>query len=203
MFKIASLLAERKLPYVGIFGNHDDEKTMSRARQMALMETLPFSLSQAGPPEIDGVGNYYVEILARGNSDHSALTLYLLDTHAYSPDERKYPGYDWIKPNQIEWFRKTAANLKKPHSLYSHHHMDIAFIHIPLTEYASPELPRVGEWKEGVTAPVYNSGFRDALVEQGVVMVSAGQYVKSSLLILKSLFCNVSMSSECATNTSA
>jgi DNA repair exonuclease SbcCD nuclease subunit len=179
MFKILSVLIKREIPYAGIFGNHDDEKTMSRARQMALMESLPFSLSRAGPADIDGIGNYYVEILARSGS-HSAITMYLMDTHAYSPNERKYPGYDWLKPNQIEWFRKTAASLKKAHSEYSHTHMDIAFVHIPLTEYASPELPRVGEWKEGVTAPVYNSGFRDALVEQGVVMVSAGQYVASS-----------------------
>ncbi|KAL6920676.1 hypothetical protein ACHAPO_004641 [Fusarium lateritium] len=174
MFKIVSLLIERKIPYAAIFGNHDDEKTMSREAQMAIMESLPFSLSTAGPADIDGVGNYYVEVLARGKTDHSALTIYLLDTHAYTPDERNFPGYDWVKPNQIEWFKKTAAGLKKNHNEYTGRHMDIAFIHIPLTEYASPELPRVGDWKEGVTAPVYNSGFRDALVEQGVVMVSAG-----------------------------
>ncbi|KAG6005122.1 hypothetical protein E4U54_000408 [Claviceps lovelessii] len=174
IFKIVSLLIKRKIPYAGIFGNHDDESTMSRARQMALYETLPYSLSRAGPADIDGVGNYYLEILARGGSDHSALTIYFLDTHSYSPNERKYPGYDWIKQNQIDWFRKTAAGLKHAHSQYSHRHMDIAFVHIPLTEYATPELPRVGNWLEGVTAPVYNSGFRDALVEQGVVMVSAG-----------------------------
>ena len=45
------------------------------------------------------------------------------------------------------------------------------------TGVAWPGSYYVGEWKEGVTAPVYNSGFRDALVEQGIVMVSAGQYV--------------------------
>ncbi|KAM6509128.1 Phosphatase dcr2 [Fusarium solani] len=174
MFKILSILIERKIPYAAIFGNHDDEKTMSREAQMAIMESLPYSLSIAGPAEIDGVGNYYVEVLARGKTDHSALTIYLLDTHAYTPDERNFPGYDWVKPNQIEWFKKTAAGLKKNHDEYTGRHMDIAFIHIPLTEYADFNLPRVGEWKEGVTAPVYNSGFRDALVEQGVVMVSAG-----------------------------
>ncbi|PHH85462.1 hypothetical protein CDD83_380 [Cordyceps sp. RAO-2017] len=175
IFKYALMLSKRKIPHVGIFGNHDDEKTMSRARQMALMETLPYSLSAAGPAEVDGVGNYYVEILARGGSDHSALTIYLLDTHSYSPDERKYPGYDWVKPSQIEWFKRTAAGLKKKHSEYTHRHMDMAFIHIPLTEYADWQLPRVGQWLEGVTAPMFNSGFRDALVEEGVVMVSAGQ----------------------------
>lgn len=147
---------------------------MSRQAQMAIYETLPYSLATSGPVEIDGVGNYYVEVLARGKSDHSALTIYLLDTHAYSPDERHYPGYDWLKPSQIEWFRRTATGLKAKHKEYTHRHMDLAFIHIPLPEYMDWDLPRVGGWLEGVTAPTYNTGFRDALVEQGVVMVSAG-----------------------------
>lgn len=142
---------------------------------MALVETLPYSLAKAGPENIDGVGNYFVEVLARGGSKHSALTLYMLDTHSYSPDERHYKGYDWIKKNQIDWFTKTAQGLKKAHKEYTHVHMDLAFIHIPLPEYALGEQYFKGEWREGVTAPSFNSGFRDALVDQGVVMVSCGQ----------------------------
>jgi hypothetical protein len=141
---------------------------------MALIESLPYSLSVAGPELIAGVGNYYVEVLARGGSKHSALTIYLLDTHAYSPDERKFKGYDWLKQDQIDWFKNTSKSLKKQHDIYTHIHMDLAFIHIPLPEYRDDTLPRKGEWREGVTAPVFNSGFRDALVEEGVVMVSCG-----------------------------
>lgn len=147
---------------------------MSRAAQMKIYESLPYSLATSGPVNIDGVGNYYIEVLARGNSDHSALTMYFLDTHAYSPDERRYPGYGWLSQNQIEWFRRTADSLKTRHREYTHRHMDVAFIHIPLTEYTDWDLPRVGSWLEGVTAPTYNSGFHDALVDKGVVMVSAG-----------------------------
>ena len=175
IFKIVAILKEHKIPWAAIFGNHDDAQGVSREAQMELMETLPYSLSESGPAEIEGVGNYYVEILGRGGSDHSAVTVYFLDTHAYSPDERHYPGYDWIKPNQIDWFKKTAESLKKPHSEYANRHLDISFVHIPLTEYTDYNNTWVGDWKEGVTAPVFNSGFRDALVEQGVVMVSAGQ----------------------------
>ncbi len=150
---------------------------MSRSAQMELIETLPYSLSKAGPENIDGVGNYYIEILARGSSGHSAITVYLLDTHSYSPNERKFKGYDWLKKNQIEWFRTTARGLKKKHKEYTHHHMDVAFIHIPIPEYVSPNLTLVGEWKEPSTAPAFNSGFYNALVEEGVSMVSCGQYV--------------------------
>ncbi|KAI5865588.1 calcineurin-like phosphoesterase [Durotheca rogersii] len=175
IFKYAQLLIKRKIPYVSIFGNHDDEgSSLPRMGQMALIEQLPYSLSVAGPDDIDGVGNYYVEILAQGTSKHSALTMYLLDSHAYSPDERQWSGYDWIKKNQIDWFRQTSEGLKKKHREYTHIHMDIAFIHIPLPEYRDQDSPHVGPWREGVTAPKFNSGFRDALVEQGIVMVSCG-----------------------------
>lgn len=174
IFKFAQILIKRKIPYVSIFGNHDDEGSLPRAAQMSILESLPYSLSTAGPEDLDGVGNYYVEVLARGKSDHSALTLYLLDSHSYSPNERTYHGYDWIKTNQIEWFKDTASGLKKKHKEYTHLHMDLAFIHIPLPEYRDSHNRIKGDWREGVTAPQFNSGFRDALVEQGVVMVSCG-----------------------------
>ncbi|KAI8960557.1 Metallo-dependent phosphatase [Daldinia sp. FL1419] len=174
IFKYAQLLIKRKIPYVSIFGNHDDEGSLHRAGQMALIEQLPYSLSVAGPDDIDGVGNYFIEVLAQGSSKHSALTIYLLDSHSYSPDERQWSGYDWIKKNQIDWFRQTSESLKKKHKEYTHIHMDLAFIHIPLPEYRDQKSPYVGEFREGVTAPKFNSGFRDALVEQGVVMVSCG-----------------------------
>ncbi|KAH8888840.1 calcineurin-like phosphoesterase [Thozetella sp. PMI_491] len=189
IFKYAHLLIKHKIPYVSIFGNHDDEGSMSRSAQMSLIETLPYSLSKAGPEDIDGVGNYYVEVYARGSSGHSAITVYLLDTHSYSPNERKYKGYDWVKKNQIEWFTKTAQSLKKQHQEYTHHHMDVSFIHIPLPEYRDPEIYFYGPWKEPPTAPLFNSGFRDALVEQGVVMVSCGHDHVNE-------FCAISMSDE-------
>lgn len=151
---------------------------MPRAQQMALIETLPYSLSSAGPPDIAGVGNYYLEVLAH-SSRTSALTIYMLDTHSYSPDEHNFKGYDWIKKNQIEWFKQTSASLKKAHENYKHIHMDLAFIHIPLPEYRYLDNKIIGgvdgRPREGVTAPAFNSGFRDALVEEGVVMVSCGQ----------------------------
>ncbi|KAJ1329178.1 metallophosphoesterase [Microdochium nivale] len=175
IFKYANLLIKHKIPYVCIFGNHDDEGlAVSRAAQMSLIETLPYSLSVAGPSDIDGVGNYYIEVLAQGASKHSAITIYLLDSHSYSPDERHFPGYNWIKQSQIDWFRATASGLKKKHKEYTKIHLDVAFIHIPLPEYGEPTSPHYGEWREGVTAPKFNSGFRDALVEQGVVMVGCG-----------------------------
>lgn len=142
---------------------------------MSLLSTMPYSLSQAGPPEVDGVGNYVVEILAPAPSQNSAITLYFLDSHSYSPDEATYRGYDWLKPNQIQWFQETASGLKAKHGKYSHIHLDMAFIHIPLPEFAMNDNSIAGgEWREPSTAPGFNSGFYKALKDAGVVAVGCG-----------------------------
>ena len=177
IYKFAAPLIERKIPYAAIFGNHDDEGSLSRTALMQLITDLPYSLSEAGPTTLDGVGNYYIEIYGRGGSPHSALTLYLLDTHGYSPDERQFRGYDWLKKNQIDWFKATASELKRSslHTGYKHVHMDMAFIHIPLPEYREDIVqPQTGHLLENPTAPGFNSKFRDALVEEGVHAVSCG-----------------------------
>lgn len=179
LFKFAHLFITHKIPFATIFGNHDNEGSISsREVLMQLTQSLPYSLSEPGPPTIDGTGNYHVEVLARGTSTHSALTLYLFDTHGYSPDERQYRGYDWIKKSQIDWFKSTAQSLERspPHRDYTHMHMDMAFIHIPLPEYRNTGdiVAASGTWREPPTAPAFNSGFKSALVEEGVLAVSCG-----------------------------
>ncbi|KAF2814524.1 Metallo-dependent phosphatase [Mytilinidion resinicola] len=176
LFKIAELLAKHHIPYATIWGNHDDTGSLPRDALMSLIESLPFSLAQSGSNTIEGIGNYYVEVLAHGNNKHSALTLYFLDTHSGSPDERLYPGYDWLKPKQIQWFKDTAQTLKKSnqHKAYTHIHLDMAFIHIPLPEYMDQKNEIVGKWGETPMAPRFNTHFKDALVEEGVKAVSAG-----------------------------
>ncbi|KAL9601135.1 MAG: hypothetical protein Q9219_002734 [cf. Caloplaca sp. 3 TL-2023] len=178
VFKFAEMFIRRKIPFATIFGNHDDEGSLSRQALMDLTQNLPYSLSLPGPSSVEGVGNYYIEVLARGTSSHSALTLYLLDTHGYSPDERQFRGYDWLKKSQIDWFKATAQTLKNnaAHTGYKHIHMDMAFIHIPLPEYRQEGdiVKGSGTFAEPPTAPAFNSGFRQALVEEKVSAVSCG-----------------------------
>ncbi|GAM86123.1 hypothetical protein ANO11243_041340 [Dothideomycetidae sp. 11243] len=178
MFKFADLFIPHSIPYAAIFGNHDDEgpkmTRLTRESQMSLLSSLPYSLSRFGPDEVDGVGNYYVEVLAE-SSQHPALTLYFMDTHAYSPDEAKYRGYDWVKPNQISWFRETAQKLRKANAKYTRIHMNMAFIHIPLPEIAMKDnINAGGEFREPSTAPGFNSGFYAALKEENVLTVGCG-----------------------------
>lgn len=153
-------------------GNHDDEGSLSRAQSIEMYSGLPYSLTSAGPPSLPGNGNYYVQVMSH-TGHHSALTIWLLDSHGYSPDDKKYKGYDWIKPEQIAWFKDIAGGLKSSNAKYSHIHLDMAFIHIPLPEYRMSGM-MIGDRKEAITAPNYNSGFYDALIDMNIPVVSCG-----------------------------
>jgi len=172
VFKAVELFASRQIPYAAIMGNHDDEGSLTRSQMVELLATMPYSLTSHGSRNVPGAGNYYVQVMSH-NGHHSALTLWFLDTHSYSPDERKYKGYDWIKPEQISWFKDVAGGLKGTNKKYSHIHLDMAFIHIPIPEYREAGL-QIGERRERITAPNYNSGFYDALLEMDIPVVSCG-----------------------------
>lgn len=110
--------------------------------------------------------------------EKSSFTLYFLDSGAYS-FSLAYPGWDWIKEDQVEWFRQTSR------SITSHYPKDqvpnaLAFFHIPIPEYAlvdddgredekksvkSKNGRIVGDKNEGVSAPSYNSGMFEAFFE--------------------------------------
>lgn len=63
--KFAKTVSERNVSWAAVFGNHDSQQTdLGRAEQMALLEALPYSLSQAGPQEVDGVGNYLLKVFS-------------------------------------------------------------------------------------------------------------------------------------------
>lgn len=173
IFKYAAPLIERCIPFAVVFGNHDDEgpPSLPRTSQMALLQSLPFCVSQPGPEEIDGVGNYHLEI-AHASSQFFPLTLFFLDSHNRLPVKGEV--YDWIKQSQIDWFKATSQKLRKTHSL-SEDLLSLAFIHIPLPEYSESGLIlTAGRKREEVMSPLFNSHFYDALVEEGVAALSCG-----------------------------
>ncbi|KAK9466107.1 Metallo-dependent phosphatase-like protein [Lipomyces arxii] len=182
LLKATAPLIERKIPFAVTFGNHDDEGNLSRNDLMQIASQLPYSASQPGPEFAKGVGNYYLNVLAN-KEDHAALTLYLLDTHKYSPNPKKMPGYNWIDESQLEFLVASYRQLSPLRSEYTtpkmastsnKKHMSMAFFHIPLTEYRNTSNPFVGSYREPSTAPKYNTGARSVLEEIGVSVVSVG-----------------------------
>ncbi|KAG6359982.1 hypothetical protein INS49_011037 [Diaporthe citri] len=149
LFKVIAPIIERSIPYAAVFGNHDDEGVyaLSRSEQMAVLHSLPFSLCQPGPEQVDGIGNYYLQVFPQSASQAAVLTIYLLDSHGQIPSKVKDPDYDWIKQSQIDWFLDTSQELRQAREEICQQspHMSLAFMHIPFPElgrYATKATPQ-------------------------------------------------------------
>jgi len=116
--KFAAPVISRRIPWAAVFGNHDAEDARGsgfRRDQIKLMQGLPYSLVQAGPEDIHGVGNYVLKLLSADASKTHLLTLYFLDSGAYASGYLNWLGflqpteYDYIHQNQIDWFMQESG----------------------------------------------------------------------------------------------
>lgn len=173
IFKALNPFIKRKIPFAVTLGNHDDEGSLIRAEVMSLSSNLPFSFASLGPEEVAGVGNYVLTVQGP-KSKNPALSLYFLDSHSYSQNPKVTPGYDWLKESQLKWLEQLHNSLKKDISSYSHIHLSMGFFHIPLPEFRKLDQPSIGEQREGITAPRYNTGARSIFGRIGVSVISTG-----------------------------
>ncbi len=159
-------IVDRRLPWAAVFGNHDDEGSATRGQLMQAMQQLPGCLASPGPVGLSGVGNY---TLAIHLAEQPRAMLYFLDSHGYADRSGKVNDkvhdkvYDWIKPDQIDWFLRLPRYPSVVQSLM--------FFHIPLPEYDQVWTTGhcVGEKNEAVCCPPINSGMFAALKSAGDV----------------------------------
>ena len=112
--KFAKPVIDRQIPWAAIFGNHDSEDVGDRPFQMRNLQSMPYSLAQPGPDEVDGVGNYVIKLRSGDPSQMHLFTLYFLDSHAYQGTTLPWveADYDYIKESQILWFLNESASIK-------------------------------------------------------------------------------------------
>lgn len=157
-------VAERKqVPWAAVFGNHDDEGDANRRELLEVLQEGSYALTEAGPKELSGVGNYILSVQSSVQEKVSAA-LYMIDSNSYGK-----PGkWGWIKRDQIAWYVNESTRLTKENGgpLPA-----LAFIHIPLPEYNDVWDFTVcyGEKGEGVCSPQINTGMFAAMVEMGDV----------------------------------
>lgn len=145
---------------------------------MSLYEDLPLSLCQSGPENVDGVGNYHLQVYDHASAQAPLLTLYLLDSHGQRPSKIHNPDYDPINQSQIDWFTSTSQALRKARKKDGNsnsHHLSVAFQHIPLPEYADNDLIiKAGHRREPTEGPSVNNHFYDALAKEDIAAVGCG-----------------------------
>ncbi|KAI9435260.1 Metallo-dependent phosphatase [Lactarius indigo] len=117
--KFAAPVISRRIPWAAVFGNHDDEDARdsgSRRDQIRLMQGLPYSLVEAGPEDIHGVGNYVLKVLSADASKTHLLTMYFLDSGSYAAGFFDWFGfwpteYDYLRQDQIDWFLQQSGSI--------------------------------------------------------------------------------------------
>lgn len=168
------------IPFAVVFGNHDDEGDLDRRQMVALLQTYPGCVLESGPTNLPGAGHYVIDLVtpqaaqdgqvqarAQAKAQSKARArLYFLDSLGNGPEG--VSRYDWLKPEQIDWFRQQAQDATSLTGL--------VFFHIPLPEYDQVWNMGVcvGNKHEKVCCPSVNSGMFAALRESGAV---AGVFV--------------------------
>ncbi|CDO95951.1 unnamed protein product [Kluyveromyces dobzhanskii CBS 2104] len=181
LLKALAPVIAREIPWTVVWGNHDDEGSLSRWQLSEFAKKLPYSLFEIGPSDTKdnqfGVGNYVIEV--QGSHGKTKIALYFLDSHKYS-QSKAFPGYDWIKEDQWKYMEGYQANHESIKlAQNSGDLLSMAFFHIPLPEYTDfpPEAGSnrvIGSYKEGITAPKYNSEGLKTLHKLGVTVTSVG-----------------------------
>lgn len=188
MMQIMEPVLRRGLPWAHVFGNHDREMGLPLEEEEKVYESIPGCLSEAGPEEISGVGNYCLPILSSA-SDAVAYHIWALDSHAEFRDYVARFGLpkdtQFILPNsfgygrvnsapmfdQVMWYyqeslrREQAAGRRIPAIMYMHN---------PILEYClvarnPEECSAIGNKREDITATELNSGLFMACLQRGDV----------------------------------
>ena len=130
--EIAMIFEEAEIPWCVTLGNHDAEIDVSDRQEIfTILSSYPHFVGEAGHPEVEGAGNYLLPIIGN-RDDNTHFLVYAIDTHN-KPTDDYYGHYDWIKLNQIEWYRSVSDNFTRLNN--DRPLPALAFMHIPINEY--------------------------------------------------------------------
>ena len=172
--EFAELMDALGVYWAAVLGNHEGEGILavSRKENVDIFSSYDYCLMRQGKEDIDGNGNYTVNIL---NSDNTIRQVFfLMDSGSYMTEEAKAEYgvtkegevYDGVKTSQVEWYKEKHDSLKAEYGEFK----SVAVLHIPPyqteREYAESDFI-IGEKREGVCESGFDSGLMDAITEKG------------------------------------
>lgn len=112
--KVVQVFASRGIPLAVTFGNHDSELNFHREIQTAMYLEYDKFYGTLNAEEMYGCGNCNLPILSRNGSERKKFNIWLFDSGDYVRNEnaKVLEGYDYVHPDQIAWYEKTAAALR-------------------------------------------------------------------------------------------
>ncbi|MDN5727842.1 MAG: metallophosphoesterase family protein [Propionibacteriales bacterium] len=186
-------MESRRIPWAVTYGNHDEdskpESGWDEARMLAFYQSYEYNLNADNTPGVTGTSNSLITVGARRGS-RATFALWLIDSGRYAPDTINgqnfdgYPDWDWIRADQVAWYRDNSVRLE----LRNRRKIPgLMFIHIALWEHrfmwwgsvdgrTSADAARgkarhgiVGERNEDECPGPFNSGMFNAILERGDV----------------------------------
>ncbi len=155
-------LVEAGVPWSFVFGNHDAEEGVGKEVLFKKVLEMPGSMVFHAEASGFGIGNHYLEI--KNDINETEWVLFGIDSGSYNVLS-DIGGYDYIREEQIRWYRKAIKELGASYSDFA----SLLFLHIPLPEYKEvwERNSCTGNKLEEVCCPAVNSGFFTALLEEG------------------------------------
>jgi len=165
--EVVQPMTEAKVPFAVTFGNHDTETDISKPDILRLLQKNKYNLTFNARKDLSGTGNCSLPVYS---SEGKAIpwVIYLFDSNAYTNDST-HGVYDWIKNDQIRWYRKqSAAYTRKQGKAVS----ALAFFHIPLPEFEQVRNQKTvfGSAEEQVCSPSVNSGLFSSFIDMNDVI---------------------------------
>ena len=161
--KLIRQMESYNIPWGVTLGNHDSEGRSDRIWLGNQYENAKNSLFRSGPSNIDGIGNYSINI--QDEEGNPVYTLIMMDSNE-GRDYGENFAYDFIHYNQIEWYEWLINGITTTEKKVI---PSMLFFHIPLQEfekaYQALENNRIdkstafGEIRESISASPVNTGF--------------------------------------------
>ena len=109
LYHVLSPVEKRGIPFCMIFGNHDDLNPVTKQEQADLFKDYPhfFGLN-SDEPQLD-CDTYNVPIYG-SDGETVVFNLWMLDSAG--KDDGTGKGYEYVKPEAIEWYKRESDRLK-------------------------------------------------------------------------------------------
>ena len=186
-------MAERKIPWAHVFGNHDHDLPLSKRLLQEMYEALPYCVSKHTPETVHGVTNCVLPIYGRSGTS-PLFNIWLMDTNNLAEDylrelgiadEWKLPArpdhqghYDKIRFDQVMWYYTTSQALEKTAGQKI---PGMLMTHMALWEHAfvrdnAAQTGLTGETVERLDLGLLNSGLFSAMLERGDIRLAAAAH---------------------------
>ena len=140
---------DRQVPWLIVFGNHDEDHTpktgVDEAGMLRIYRSYRHNINREDAPALTDTGNMHV-LVHGAHSEKPVFNVWAFDSGRYAPAQIAgqavsedallgwgwMPDWDWIHRDQVQWYVHTSEHLEAEHGRKI---PSLMFFHIPLQEF--------------------------------------------------------------------